>query len=378
MKVRTLKFEDFNAFSSNFQPTGQYCGLKPPTIPVTTSNRAFVKFKPQLPIAPSFKLRYYEVQHECGGQIKLSRQNFSRVVTTPNYPSIPNPHIECLWTVLAPVGERIRVDFIDRFDLTQAKDCSKEYVELRDGSTKASPMIGTYCSDKPTTKRSKSNVLLMKFFTNTDDPKNGFKANISIDVCGGTIRSNSGYLTSANYPGVGAYPNKAQCEYRITGSPAQIFNITVTDIDLPPLNEGKCDLNRDHVVIYSVIPDFNATSTENLIEITTLCGNTPPGVAYLSDTNDVLVKFNTFEKTKDLFRGFKLFYNASRMPCGGSVEGETGIITSPGYPTKTLNKLLCEWKITVPKGKRVKIEFLDVRYFLISIKKLFFEILTSG
>lgn len=362
MTVSTLEVIVRFVLSHLFFTLGQYCGQTAPTIPVTASNRAFVKFKPQFPIAPSFKLRYYEVQRECGGQIKLSRLNNSRVVSTPNYPSIPHAHIECLWTVLAPVGERIRVDFIERFDLTSAKDCSKEYVEIRDGSTKASPMIGTYCNEKPTTKRSKSNVLMMKFFTNTDDPKNGFKVNISIDVCGGTVRSNSGYLTSSNYPGLGAYPSKAQCEYRITGSPSQIFNITVTDIGLPPQNdEKKCDLTRDHIVIYSVIPDFNATSTENLIEIATLCGSTPPAAAYLSDTNEVLVKFNTFDKSKEMFKGFKLFYNASRMPCGGSVEGETGIITSPGYPTKTLNKLLCEWKITVPKGRRVKIEFLDVR-----------------
>lgn len=342
--------------------SGQYCGKIAPKLPPTSGNRAFVKYKVGIPLFNSFKLRYYEVQHSCGGQIRLTNANSSVIVNTPNYPNIPSPHISCEWTVLAPIGERIRVDFIDRFDLTASKDCSKEYVELRDGSTSASPIIGTFCIEKPTTKKSRSNVLMMKFFTDVAEPKNGFKVNISIEVCGGTMRSNVGFITSKNYPGLGAYPSNAQCDYRITGYPNHIFNITLIDIDLPESSDenNECDRTKDHIVIYSVIPDFNVTGSDSMIELTTLCGGYSNTSSFLSDTNEVLVKFKTFEKSKDLFKGFKLLYNASHLSCGGSIDGESGIITSPGYPTKTLNKLLCEWKITVPKGRRVKVEFLDI------------------
>lgn len=189
--------------SSPYLGDGQYCGKTLPTLPPTSSNRAFVKYKVSIPQLNSFRLRYYEVQHQCGGEIKLLASNSSTIISSPNYPNIPPPHIECTWTIIGPIGEQIRIDFVDRFDLTHSLsgDCDKEYVELRDGSTSSSQLIGTFCTDKPTTKYSRSNVLLMKFFTDVSEPKNGFKANISIGVCGGMRRSSVGILTSPKYPG---------------------------------------------------------------------------------------------------------------------------------------------------------------------------------
>lgn len=346
--------------ASPYLGDGQYCGKEIPKIPATSGNRAFVKYKSGIPMLNAFKLRYYEVQHDCGGQIRLTSRNNSIIITTPNYPNIPPSHIDCTWTVLAPIGERIRVDFIDRFDLSFSPTCADEYVELRDGSTRSARVIGTFCNEKPTTKKSNSNVLMMKFFTNIQEPKNGFKVNISIDICGGTSRASIGTLTSPNYPGVGAYPSKAQCDYRIVCPPLHIFNITILDIDLPEANETKCSETSDYISIFSIIPDFNETGEEILNEIGTFCGSQAPNVSFFSDTNEILVRFKTVDKTKNLFKGFKLLYNASKLSCGGDVDGESGMITSPGYPTKTLNKLFCEWKITVPKGKRVKVEFVDV------------------
>lgn len=45
--------------------------------------------------------------------------------------------------------------------------------------------------------------------------------------------------------------------------------------------------------------------------------------------------------------------------CGGIVDLESGIIESPGYPARSLNRGLCEWRITVPAGRRVRAEFID-------------------
>jgi len=118
------------------------------------------------------------------------------------------------------------------------------------------------------------------------------------------------------------------------------------------------------LIIYSVIPDFNISGTENLVEIATLCGSEIPSARLLSDSNEILVRLNTFQKSKDLYKGFKLFYNISKVSCGGSLDSASGILQSPGYPSSTLNKAFCEWKITAPKGRRVKIEFLDIDFLV--------------
>lgn len=350
--------------SSPYLGESQYCGKSLPTIPPTSSNRAFVKYFNKPPLLSSFKLRYFEIQHQCGGQLKLLYSNSSVIITTPNYPNIPMPHIECTWSVFAPSGEQLKIDFLEVFDLTPSSTCEKEYLEMRDGLTTASQLIGTFCKERPKTKFSKSNVLMVKYFTDIPTPHNGFKANISIGGCGGMQLSNVGYLTSPKYPGVGAYPSKTQCDYRIIARAGNVFNITILDIDLPTANETVCDRKKDHITIFSVVPDFNSTGSENLIEEGTFCGSVTPNASFVSNSNAILVKFNTFAKTSSLYKGFKLFYNASKTSCGGMINGDSGVITSPGYPSQTLSKQFCEWKITVPKGRRVKIEFIDVDFMM--------------
>ena len=348
--------------TSSYLGNGRFCGTEIPVdIPQTSSNKAFVKFSSSNLLMGEFSLRYSEVRIECGGEIKLKSSYKSTIIQSPNYPSVSDPHVECFWTIIAPIGERIRIDFVDRFDLTTTKDCSKEYVELRDGSTSQAQMIGVFCDKKPTTQFSKSNVLRLKYFTDTDEPKNGFKVNISIATCGGMQRAAMGYVLSPNYPGKGAYPSNTTCEYRISGPPNTLFNLTFSDISLPETNGlNICNLTKDHVLIQSIIPDFNSTDTETLLDIGTYCDTNPPS-PLLSDTNEILITLKTFERNQK-FRGFKLFYNSTKIECGGIVNAESGIITSPGYPNKNLNRVFCEWKITVPKGRRVKAQFLDVDF----------------
>lgn len=122
---------------------GKYCGTKTPPVLTTTGKHAYIKFygrrknlkvisilvKPQKRKAvcfQTFKLQYREISTLCGGQIVLSNDYNSTNISSPNYPNIPNPNTECTWIILAPTGEKISVDFIDRFDLTK----SDEYVSF--------------------------------------------------------------------------------------------------------------------------------------------------------------------------------------------------------------------------------------------------------
>ena len=341
---------------------GLYCGNSDtlPEIPLTTGNRAFVKFSQrQMLFLGKFTLTYEEVSEKCGEEVRLSSDSASGIITSPNYPNIPNAHTECSWVVVAPIGESIRVDFIERFDLNYDLKCEHEYVELRDGSTQNARLIGTYCREKPMTIHTQSNVLRVKYFTDLTDPKNGFKANISIATCGGTRRSNIGVINSPKYPGLGAYPSNSVCEYRIVGNPNSIFNLKFLELDLPSTENGKCNLTQDHVVVYSLASDMadqNGT-TEILEEIGVYCGDST-GSPFVSDTNEVLIVFKTFQPNT-VYKGYSIHYNITKLSCGGSLEMESGIIESPGYPARNLNRGLCEWKITVPHGRRVRVEFLD-------------------
>lgn len=333
---------------------GKYCGNNIPVIPQTSGNRAMVKFNGIY--GGTFRLTYKEIGYECGDSVTLSRFYNSTEISSPNYPNIPPAHTECLWKFIAPNGELLQIDFIGRFDLTQSMDCTKEYVEVRDGGTTMAPVIGKFCNSKPNTQRSTSNVLQLKFFTDVTDPKNGFKAKISIAKCGGIYTSIQGVIRSPNYPGEGAYPPDSVCEYKILSRVGSFLNITFTDIDLPD-GEPNCSTTKDNIQIFSIIRG-NEFLTESKILIGTYCGKNIPSLVQ-TDSNAALIVFTTFKEIS-AHKGFNLKFSSNRELCGGHITAESGYITTPGYPSRMQSKRLCDWRITVPKGRRVKINFEDL------------------
>lgn len=59
------------------------------------------------------KIAFEEKSINCGGQITLNDIYNITQITSPSYPNIPPAHIECIWTVMAPSGERISVNIED-------------------------------------------------------------------------------------------------------------------------------------------------------------------------------------------------------------------------------------------------------------------------
>lgn len=189
---------------SPFLGVGKYCN-DILSIPTTSSNKAIVQFNRNR-VSQRFNefiLKYQQVEHECGGTHTLDYGMDSITISTPNYPNIPTPHIECVWRLIAPNGELLKMEFLERFDLTPSIPCIKEYVEIREGTTTTAPVIGKYCRDKPQPIFSASNMVRLQYFTDVPVPRNGFKVKISFARCGKSIVANDGFITSPGFPGKG-------------------------------------------------------------------------------------------------------------------------------------------------------------------------------
>ncbi|XP_055295203.1 cubilin homolog [Sitodiplosis mosellana] len=350
---------------SPFLGLGQYCGDSP-VIPETSSNKAIVQFVRNRTFRTlnEFVLTYEQVEYDCGGSFTLDHNTNSTIISTPNYPNIPSAHIECVWRVTAPNGELMKIEFLQRFDLTSTANCTSEYVEVRESSTASSPVIGKYCSVKPLPIFSSSNMVRLMYFTDVLVPKNGFKAKVSFARCGKSIMANSGFISSPGFPGRGAYPTQTTCDYHITGRTGTELNITFLSLDLPEAD--NCS-DVDHIEIYSMLR--NADGISSKAEVTKVCGNTIPD-SILTFNAMALIRFVS-KSGNNLYTGFRFMFQSTRDVCGASIEASTGIIQSPSYPFNLDTIRNCVWKITVPKGHRVKVEVLDVNPIVSGTDELF-------
>uniref|UniRef100_A0A182M8Q1 Cubilin n=1 Tax=Anopheles culicifacies TaxID=139723 RepID=A0A182M8Q1_9DIPT len=332
---------------------GRYGGTEIPASISTSANRAFVMYRPSITGPNLFRLVYREVSIECGGNTVLNAQFTTAYIETPNYPEIPPPHSECFWTVLAPAGELLWVELMDQVMLPRMPQCKTEYVQLREGLTSNAPELMHSCtSDMTRSTITSTNGLSIKYFNDRSDPVGGVKLRVSLAKCGGIFRGPRGSITSKNYPQLGGYPLPAVCEYYIQEGMYGTVILNFEDLHLP--FKANCS-SEDHVRIFSVLPGMNKTQ----VELGKFCGTQMPTQPIVSVVPLVKIVFTASTMTSS-YRGFKLNYALNYSRCSHSVVGDSGEITSPGYGEAVQSYAFCEWRITVPEGRRIKIELLDL------------------
>lgn len=54
------------------------------------------------------------------------------------------------------------------------------------------------------------------------------------------------------------------------------------------------------------------------------------------------------------------FWLDTSIECGGVLQGDSGVIQSPGYPNGYAHHLYCSWTIKAPLGRRVSLQFEDL------------------
>ncbi|KAM7358205.1 cubilin 2 [Cochliomyia hominivorax] len=318
----------------------------------TTANHLTIKYKlnidvlgPKLLSSMFWNLTYREFS-DCMEDIRLIPEAPSVVVNSPQYPNVPHPHTECEWRIIAPLGELIQIEFIDRFDMNP-RYCAKEYIEVYDGSTSLSRNLGRWCT-KPPNLRTTQNILYIHYLTDVAEPRKGFKAVVSISQCGGEFSGTYGNIKSPGYPA--SYPSFKLCDFVINLQGKNLIRLNFLDLHLPF--------------------DANKLNTSDHLELITVDGadkNIPPIFIYGNNTNNTqfhiasnkaIIRFHTFSKA-DNYRGFSLKYNSDGAFCTNVITGVSGEINM-NLPSKKYYSNTCTWKITVPKGQRVRLEFLNM------------------
>ena len=102
-------------------------------------------------------------------------------IFSPNYP-YASPPVDCVWVLSVYDDNKIAIGF-NEFKLVIDVNCDSEYVELRDGETENSPLLGRYCESAPMLIIGSKNKMWMRYHSDgrgreegREEGKKGFEA----------------------------------------------------------------------------------------------------------------------------------------------------------------------------------------------------------
>ena len=203
----------------------------------------------------------------CGGEI-VSEKGY---LQSPNYPEDYRTNEDCIWKITVPPNYQVALRF-QLFEIENHDSCAYDYLEIRDGHSENSALIGKFCGHKiPDDIRSSGNSLYVKFVSDNSVSKAGFSASFikefnecldynhgcehecintlggyrcecrigyelhsdgkkCEDACGGLIEANNGTITSPSFPD--KYPPNKSCIWEIVAPLNFRITLNFTYFDL--------------------------------------------------------------------------------------------------------------------------------------------------
>ncbi|CAL1528874.1 unnamed protein product [Lymnaea stagnalis] len=312
---------------------GRFCG---DTIPETliSGTRMWIEYRTRNGGGRGFGAQYESI---CGGEI-TKEDGF---LSSPNYPDDYRPQKNCVWKITVEEGLHVALKF-QSFDIENHDGCVYDYLEVRDGPTEQSPLVGKYCGYRiPEDIKSSGRHLYVKFSSDGSVQKAGFFArfvkefdecndenhgcdHVCINTlgsfrcecrigyelhydgkrcekaCGGYIHAENGTITSPSYPDL--YPSNKQCVWQIVAPNDHKINLNFTHFEIEGHNQG-CEYD-------SVIVDRGHNGDQKSLDI--FCGSTIPAPV-TSDGNTIRIEFksdNTVEKS-----GFTATFMTDKDEC---------------------------------------------------------------
>lgn len=152
-------------------------------------------------------------------------------IQSPNYPDDYRPNKVCVWKITVAQGYHVGLTF-QSFEVRNAicctadfviplmsnsnfspsnlpqierhDSCAYDYLEVRDGNSENSPLLGRFCGyEKPEELKTSSNQLWMKFVSDGSVNKGGFAANF---FKGQRLWVINFYLMCSRTHSAGSYP----------------------------------------------------------------------------------------------------------------------------------------------------------------------------
>uniref|UniRef100_A0A674GZR9 CUB and zona pellucida like domains 1 n=1 Tax=Taeniopygia guttata TaxID=59729 RepID=A0A674GZR9_TAEGU len=115
----------------------------------------------------------FAASYFCGGSVSDS----SGVLQSPNYPGNYPNDADCVWEIQVENNFQF-LKFSSEMDLTSGT-CQHDYIEVYDGPLHSSPLLGRFCSGSFPTYVSSSNMMTVRFHSDSRNSFRGFQAHYS-------------------------------------------------------------------------------------------------------------------------------------------------------------------------------------------------------
>ncbi|KAJ8307340.1 hypothetical protein KUTeg_015424, partial [Tegillarca granosa] len=296
---------------------GKYCGTTIDNIIRSHSNRLWLRLKTDLSVANrGFKVFYDATSSGCGADLTSPTGGF----VSPNYPLPYDHNAECFWTITISRGSKIRLTFTD-FNLEPQASCRYDYVQIRNGDSRDSPLIGKYCGTTlPAPITSSGEHLWLNFRSDYSVANNGFRLE---------------YIN-----------NGRECIWSITVATGMAVELNISDFDLETHTQCRFD----------VLEVFNGPDDQSprLVQI---CHTQTKPQLITTTGNQMFVRFKSDASVNG--RGFSATYRSIAGGCGGNFSTPSSVILSKNYPNDYPPNTVCTWLITVEPQKVVVLTFLN-------------------
>ncbi|XP_017555843.2 cubilin [Pygocentrus nattereri] len=320
---------------------GKYCGSTLPAPILSAANVLWIRFKSDSSVSHAGFRAVYEIS--CGGTLSGSGQ-----IRTPLHPDAYPHNKNCEWVINQPEGYIVTLNFLT-FDVEDSAGCYFDYVEVRDGATSSSPLIGRYCgSQAPAMLQSTQRHMYILFSTDASVTNHGFTAEYGsvMEGCGDTLTEPSGTITSPGHPT--NYPHGANCSWYISVAPGNIIRLSFISFNL----EYHANCDYDYVEIY----DNGTAQTGNLLG--RYCGRSVPPSLTSTDNLMTILFVSDSSLANEGFSANYVSLNAT-TDCSAVFITPTGVLTSPNYPNHYPMSRECIYKIIVEINMQIMLNFTD-------------------
>eukprot|EP00094_Tigriopus_californicus_P007479 TCALIF_07201-PA protein Name:"Similar to CUBN Cubilin (Canis familiaris)" AED:0.40 eAED:0.40 QI:0/0.87/0.82/1/1/0.88/17/121/1211 len=360
---------------------GLFCGNHSQMAPVSKSlsNKMTVQFKTDRSnSARGFRayIRFtYGVDQGCGGPMRVTEGGSGVQIRSLDTDSDGSYEmdLDCDWAFQGPSGKVLRMTF-QQFDIEQEVNGTEstcwDYLEVRDGISPLSPLVGAYCGSSPVPSpiTSSTNQLWVKFYSDSTGSESGFLATIqAVDpVCGThniiNVSAVNQVLYSPQFPA--NYPNSVRCQWVLAAPSSEQIWIKLTDFDL----ERSESCSRDYLSLADMNSRNMVQRNETVIAVPfqnryrwtrraasqdlTFCGNEIPHEFF---STGEMVKIQFVSDSQNTGRGFRLEHSIAS--CNRSYGGSYGRILSPGYPSRVSRGTVCDLVINAPSGSTIALYF---------------------